>query len=425
MESRAELPLAIDGGAKTITQPLPPMYPGGMRIGEEEEQAILAVLRNKRLFRYYGPYPGDSQAALLEQAFAAQMGSPYAVAVTSGTASLICGLIGLGVGPGDEVIVPAYTWIASASAVLAAGAVPVVAEIDESLTLDPADVERRITGRTRAILAVHMRGAPCHMDAIMDLAERHQLKVLEDVAQACGASFQGRRLGSIGHAGAFSFQFNKIITSGEGGMVLTADRELYQRVQMYQDVVGGQRNQIPPDQILPGVNHRMSELQAAIALVQLKKLEGILAAMRANRRLILEAITPRVTAKGLQVRHMHDSMGDAAIALILLAKTSEQARRVAAALHAEGASAWVMYDSKKVDYHIYTYWEPIVRQKAWSDQQNPWIWHGGPFDYSPAACPRSLDLLGRAIHLDISPDLTGAQCEEIADAIIRVVSMLG
>ncbi len=425
MKSHIKQPLAINGGPKAISQPLPPMYPGGMRIGVEEEEAVLAVLRNKRLFRYYGPNPGESQAALLEQAFATHMSSPYAIAVTSGTASLICALVGLGVGPGDEVIVPAYTWIASASAVLAAGAIPVVAEVDASLTLDPNDLERRITTRTRVIIAVHMRGAPCNLHAIMQVAARHQLKVLEDVAQACGASYNGQRLGTIGDAGAFSFQFNKIITAGEGGMILTRHEEVYQRIQMYQDVVGGMRNHIPPDQILPGVNYRMTELQAAVVLVQLTKLESLLAAMRSNHRTIVEAITPTLAAKGMRTRQANDDGGDASIALILLAETPDQAQRVADALDAEGAGAGVMYSPDEVDYHIYTHWEPIVHQRAWSNEQNPWTWHGGPFDYSPAACPASLNLLERAIHLNISPELSGSQCEEIADAIIRVVEALG
>jgi 8-amino-3,8-dideoxy-alpha-D-manno-octulosonate transaminase len=425
MASHARAPLAIEGGTPAITQPLPPMYPGGMWIDEEEEQAVLAVLRSKRLFRYYGPNPGESQAALFEQEFAAQIGSPYATAVTSGTASLICGLVGLGVGPGDEVIVPAYTWIASATAVLAAGGVPVVAEVDASLTLDPADVERRITPRTRAILAVHMRGAPCDMDALMAVAQRHQLMVLEDVAQACGGSFRGRRLGAIGDAGAFSFQFNKIITAGEGGMVLTRHPEVFQRIQMYQDVVGGQRIHMPPDQILPGVNYRMPEIQAAVMRVQLTKLDRLLAAMRANRRTIADAIAPALASKGMQMRHPNDPDGDAAISLIMLAESAEQAARVTAALDAEGAGPWHLYSPEDVDYHVYAHWEPIAHQRAWSESQNPWRWHGGPFDYSPAACPTTLNLLGRAIHLDISPDLSGAQCEEIADAIIRVVEALG
>jgi 8-amino-3,8-dideoxy-alpha-D-manno-octulosonate transaminase len=230
--------LAIEGGKPTKERPDPPMYPGGMLIGEEEEQAVLEVLRAKRLFRYYGPEPGPSKVEELEKAFAEHAGTRYALAVTSGTAALICGLQGIGVGPGDEVIVPAYTWIASPGSVVAVGAVPVVAEVDESLTLDPADVERKITPYTKAIMPVHMRGTPSRMDALMDVARRHGLKVIEDAAQADGASYKGRRLGSIGDVGCFSLQFNKILTSGEGGMVITNDEQVWKRALMFHDVVG-------------------------------------------------------------------------------------------------------------------------------------------------------------------------------------------
>ena len=173
------------------------------------------------------------------------MGATYGLAVTSGTAALICGLVGLGIGPGDEVILPAFTWIASASAVVAVGAVPILAEVDDSLTLDPEDVEARITPYTKAILPVHMRGLPCKMDELMTVARKRNLKVLEDSAQADGASYKGRRVGSIGDAGAFSLQFNKILTSGEGGMVITSDQAVYERAVMFHDVVGGQRNGYP------------------------------------------------------------------------------------------------------------------------------------------------------------------------------------
>ena len=237
--------LAIEGGTPAVTSPLPRMYPGGMRIGREEEEAVLEVLRSKRLFRYYGPTPGPSKVTELEEAFAAVIGTKHCAAVSSGSAALMCALAGLGVGPGDEVIVPAYTWIASASAVVAMGAVPILAEVDESLTLDPMDVRRKISPYTKAIIPVHMRGAPSQMDELMAIAREHKLPVLEDVAQADGGSYHGQRLGSVGDVGAFSLQFNKILTCGEGGMVTTNDDDILRRVLMYNDVVGGQRNNVP------------------------------------------------------------------------------------------------------------------------------------------------------------------------------------
>jgi dTDP-4-amino-4,6-dideoxygalactose transaminase len=416
--------LALNGGQRAVTQQLPPMYPGGMRIGDEEEAEVLEVLRSKRLFRYYGPSRGESKVAQFEAAFARTVGVPHAAAVSSGTAALMSALAGLGVGPGDEVIVPAYTWIATASAAVAMGAVPIIAEVDESLTLDPADVGRKITPRTKAIMAVHMRGAPCDLDALLAVARPRGVAVVEDVAQAAGASYRGRRLGSIGDAGAFSLQFNKIITAGEGGVLTTASDAIHQRVLMYNDVVGGLRNGLPPDQVLPGINLRMGELQGAVALAQLRRLDDLLLAMRRNKAAIKGAVAEQAAAKGVSFRAIRDEAGEAAIALVLFMRTPEQARFAAEALSAEGAGADVLYDPDDVDYHIYPHWAPIMHQRAWSSEGGPWRWHAGDVRYEPDMCPRSLDLLGRAVHLNISPDLSAAQVEEVAEALSKVLEAI-
>lgn len=414
--------LAIDGGTPARKKPLPPMFPGGMAIDQEEEQAVLQVLRDRRLFRYYGPQPGPSKAEELEQAFAAFMGVPHALAVSSGTAALIAGLHGIGVGPGDEVIIPAYTWIASAAAVMAAGAVPVVAEVDETLTLDPEDTERKISPYTRAIMAVHMRGAPCRMDELMALARRYGLKLVEDTAQADGASYKGRRLGTIGDVGCFSLQFNKIITAGEGGMVVARDEEVWKRALMYHDVIGGQR--FPPADTLCGVNYRLSELQAAVALVQLRRLDGLLAAMRERKQLLkggLEAVARR---KGLAFRELADPDGDAAVALVFFAADPSMARRIAEALRAENIGAGVLYEPQERDYHVYAHWVPILNQRTWTPQGGPWRWGKRDIHYRPDMCPRSLDLLGRAVHLDVSPLLTNDDVEETLEGANRVLEAL-
>ena len=159
----------------------------------------------------------------------------------------MCGGAGIGLGPGDEVIVPAYTWIAPVSSVAMLGAVPILAEVDETLNLDPTDVARKITPRTKAILAVHMRGAPAQMDELQTLAQARGLRVIEDVAQADGGIYRGRRLGTLGDVGCFSLQFNKIITCGEGGVVITADETVRERALMLHDTVGGPRNNIPQE----------------------------------------------------------------------------------------------------------------------------------------------------------------------------------
>jgi 8-amino-3,8-dideoxy-alpha-D-manno-octulosonate transaminase len=413
--------LAIQGGTPTKERPDPPMYPGGMMIGQEEEQAVLEVLRAKRLFRYYGPEPGPSKADELEVAFAKHAGTRYALAVTSGTAALICGLQGIGVGPGDEVIVPAYTWIASPGSVVAVGAVPVVAEVDESLTMDPADVERKITPYTKAIMPVHMRGTPSRMDALMDVARRHGLKVIEDTAQADGASYRGRRLGSIGDVGCFSLQFNKILTSGEGGMVITNDEEVWKRALMFHDVVGGQRNNIPADQILWGINFRMPELLAAVMLVQLQRLEGLLQAMRARKQMLIAGMQGVAQLRGIQFQDVPDPEGDAAVALIFFAEDADRAANIAKALRAENIGAGVLYHPDRSDYHIYPHWTPLIEQRTWTPNGGPWRWARRQIRYSEDMCPRSLDLLGRAVHLNVSPLLTNEDVEETVEGLNRVL----
>jgi 8-amino-3,8-dideoxy-alpha-D-manno-octulosonate transaminase len=416
--------LAIEGGPPAIRTPLPPMYPGGMRIDEEEEAAVLEVLRSKRLFRYYGPNPGPSKVAELEQEFAAHMGATYGLAVTSGTAALICGLVGLGIGPGDEVIIPAFTWIASASAVVAVGAVPILAEVNDSLTLDPDDIEARITPYTKAILPVHMRGLPCKMDDLMAVARKRNLKVFEDSAQADGASYKGRRVGSIGDAGAFSLQFNKILTSGEGGMVITSDQAVYERAVMFHDVVGGQRNGIPEERILPGINFRMPELLGAVALVQLRKHEALLVDMRARKRMILESISGLAKRKGVTFPTANDPEGDASVAAIFMMPEAQLAQKAARALHAEGLGTWLLYSADATDYHVYAHWSPILNQRAWTPSGGPWKNHPRKVTYTKDMCPRTLDLLSRAVHIDVSPELSNDQVEEVCEALEKVFETL-
>jgi len=397
------------------------MYPGGMLIDEEEEREVLEVLRTRRLFRYYGPQPGPSKVEELEAAFARQTATAYALAVTSGTAALVCALHGVGVGPGDEVIVPAYTWIASASAVAAVGAVPVLAEVDDSLTLDPADLARVITPHTRAILPVHMRGVACQMDEILAVARQHDLRVVEDCAQADGASYHGQSVGALGDAGCFSFQFNKILTSGEGGMLTTHSTDVWKRALMFHDVIGGQRNNVPADEILWGINFRMPELLAAVMLVQMRRLDGLLAAMRERKRMLTEGLAGMLPGTGLALQRIPDPQGDASIALIVLAPDSAAAARLAAGLRRENVAAGVLYHPERSDYHIYAHWSPILSQKTWTEQGGPWRWAKREIRYSPADCPRSLDLLGRAVHLDVNPLYTNLDIEEILEGYSRAM----
>lgn len=412
--------LALRGGTPAVTEPLPPMYPGGMRIDAAEEKAVLEVLRSKRLFRYYGPGESTSCVDELERRFAEHIGARHCLAVNSGTSALLCGLAALGVGPGDEVVVPAYTFNATAAAVLAIGAVPVLAEINESLTMDPADVVRRISRRTKAIIPVHMRGTPADMTALQRIATEHDVPMLEDVAQAAGATFHGDRLGTLGAVGAFSLQFNKIITAGEGGLLVTNDRELYQRALMYHDVVAGVRHGLPRDVLTFGLNLRMSELQAAVANVQLDRLDGLLADMRDRKSRIRAGITEALTGNGIRFVACNDADGDAGIALVLLHQTPDQAASLVTALTAEGVAAKRLFDEDKLDLHIYYHWPPVLARRSWTTP-GPWDWADTDIAYSPKMCPQTLDILGRTVHLDVSPDLTDRNVDEIIGAVLKVL----
>lgn len=417
--------LAINGGTPSKRNLDPPMYPGGMAIAEEEEQAVLEVLHNKHLFRYYSPGDTPSKVAALEEAFAKNKGSRYSVAVTSGTAALTCGLHGIGIGPGDEVILPAYTWIASAAAVVTAGGIPIIAEVDETLLLDPADVERKITPHTKAIMPVHMRGAPCRMDAIMAIAKEHGLQVIEDVAQANGASYQGQACGTFGDVGCFSLQFNKIITSGEGGMVITDDEQIWKRSNMYHDVIGALNHNFDHAELLCGVNYRMPELLAAVSLVQLQRLDGLLTDMRARKQMLKVGMEEITQKKGITFRELTDPAGDAAIALIFFMESIESAQTVAKALQAENIGASTLYSPDSLDYHVYAHWVPIINQRTWTPDGGPWRWAKREIAYHPEMCPGSLDLLGRAVHLNVSPLLSNEDVEETIEGLNRVLTVLG
>jgi dTDP-4-amino-4,6-dideoxygalactose transaminase len=402
-QSTADLRLARDGGSPARTRPERPMFPGGMEVGDEELQALERVIRSRNLFRYYGVGDGPAEVASFEAEFADHLGAAHALAVNAGSSALICGLIGSGVGPGDEVIVPAYTWNATPNAVIAAGAVPVLAEVDDSLTIDPADVERKITARTKALLPVYMRGSTGDLRALQELARRHGLALIEDACQAAGASFEGRPLGTFGDAGAFSLQFNKIITTGEGGVMVTNRRDVYELAIEVHDCAGPVRQGGDPPRF-PGWNFRASELTGAVARVQLRRLDGLLERMRANHARLAGAVAE---LPGLTLRRSNDASGDAGMTLIAFAETPALAADAVGALQAEGVPALQIYDPGFVDLHVYPFWRPVLERIAAAGLPAP-------------DCPRTLDLLGRAVHVDVPPQLDDEDLGEYELAFRKV-----
>lgn len=422
--------LAIHGGPRAKTSPNIAMFPGGLEIGEEEKREVMEVLDAKYLFRYYGPKEAPSKVKKLEEEYARYVGRKHCLAVNSCTSALICGLIAVGVEPGDEVIVPGYTFFASVAAVVAVRAVPVIAEVDKSLTLDPEDFEKKITPNTKAVIPVHMRGMPAKIDRIMEIAGRHNLKVVEDVAQANGGSFKGKKLGSFGDVGCFSLQFHKVITSGEGGVLVCDDDLYYTRAQAYHDVAACWRKDrfAPPEfegEIFFGVNFRMSELTGAVALAQFRKLDAIVQRMQQNRRRIKEKIGG---LPGLDFREVNDEEGDVSICLVLYLPKPESAREFGEALHAEGVEAGTIYDRSVPDWHIYTHWKMLMEKMMPSEKGCPFNCpmtpRGKEIEYTEDMCPNTLGWLSRTIHIDIPPQLTDEDCNQIAAATLKVASVL-
>ncbi|HEU5317939.1 MAG TPA: DegT/DnrJ/EryC1/StrS family aminotransferase, partial [Chloroflexota bacterium] len=419
--------LAIDGGPRAIPEGVLPATRGHgvQEIDQAEEAAVLDVLRRKAVFRWQDAE--QSYVARFEAAVAQRTGSRFALALNSGTGALITALTAAGIGPGDEVIVPGYTFIASAAAVILCGAVPVIAEIDDTLTIDPDDVARKIGPYTRAIMPVHMRGIPSQMDRIMALAQQHDLMVVEDSAQANGGSFRGRALGAVGHLGCYSLQASKTITAGEGGVVLTSDPKLYARAALAHDSAMSfwrklssehdlMLGDLPP---IAGGGYRMSELQGAVAFTQVGKLDGILEPMRQAKR---EIAVHTADAPGITPMRVPDPDGECGLSVNYLLENAERAQRFARALQAEGVRVGTIHNEGFPDRHIYRYWEYVLNKTPISPNRDPWRdpRYKGKVEYSPDMCPRTLDILSRTVSVGLNQRLTEEHTPLIATAINKV-----
>ena len=400
----------------------PSEFPGVNWLSQQEEQAVTDVVRRGDLFRYYGPQ-SPAHVDQLEQYARSFYGVRHALAVNSGTGALCTVMSALGIGPGDEVIVPAFLWVATVTAVIGCNAIPVLCEIDDGFNMDPNDLAGKISKRTKLIAAIHMAGAPCDMDSIMAIADKHNIAVLEDCAQCNGGSFKGQKVGTFGKVGIYSFQINKNVTAGEGGLVVTNEDDLYTRLVAAHDLGIPWKQGLPheaSDVYLWGQGRRMGELAGAVANVQLRKLPEIVTHMNASKQRIKGALEE---IKGLSFRRLNDPDGDTGPFLIITLDDEPGARRVTQRLTDSGLEN--VFHLSKYGLHIYHNIRSLVKKIPLSPAGNPWSLPqnvNSAFDYARGACPTSDDLFDRSVIITIPSRLTVEQERKMTQAVTNAIS---
>jgi len=410
--------------------PLPAEFPGAHAINEEEEEALLRVCRSKSLYRYHGIDP-QREASQFEQEFATFTGARYAVAVTSGTAALHTAFGALQVGPGQEVIIPAYLWVSIAAAVVNLGAIPVLADIDETFCINPEDVRRKITPRTSAILIAHMNGAPGNVLDLIGMARDRGIYLVEDCAQCVGGTIHGQSVGTFGDIAIFSFQINKNISSGEGGAVITNNEGLWRRAVAVHDV-GYSRNSTEKlnledfDSFGWGRGYRLDELRAAVLRVQLRKLPSTLERLRSSKLRITESLR---SMGEFRLRHLVDPAGDTGAFLLTIFSTEQLARAVNARMRWNGiiCSADAVSNVILSDYglHIYSNIPSLVRKVGTDRSGTPWNLESNRdsvYEYGVGSCPVADDLFRRTQLLTIPACLSRRDEQDVIDAFWEALS---
>jgi len=419
IDARTARGLSVDDSKPVRETPLKADYWGTQFYDEKELQQLGEVHSHRQPFRWYGPgNQAPGKVAAFEKEWAERMRTRFALAVTSGTAALQTALAALQIGPGDEVILPAWTWHSCFNAIVLAGALPVFAEIDESFNIDPADIENKITPQTKTIMVAHLQGNPCDMDSIMALAKKHGVKVLEDCAQSVGADYKGRPLGSIGHIGIYSLQLNKTITAGEGGAVVTDDPLLFERATRFHDL-GALRP--PHEKILGRANlewfiapqFRMNEFSGGVLLAQLRKLDSIVGAVRNSARHVYEGIRD---LPGLHLRRLPDPAGELGSAVFLGFKSKKQCDEYIRAMSKENVPAHPPAGSVilPVLRHIE---QKMTVHPAWPSFNTE---RGTSIRYGSECCPKTLDILSRFAGVSLDPKFTKRDTEDIVAAIRKV-----
>ena len=393
--------------------------PGFELFGAEERKEVNDVLETGILMRYGfdGPRKGIWKSKEMEQAICKRLGCNYAQLTSSGTAALSTALAALGVGAGDEVIMPAFTFVASFEAVLCVGAVPVLVDIDETLTLDPLAVRRAITPKTKCVMPVHMCGSMADLDPLLEICSKHKLVLLEDACQSIGASYKGRFLGTIGHAGTLSFDFVKTITCAEGGAVLTNNQEIFIKSDGYTDHGHDHKGADRGADLHPfiGYNFRISELHAAVGLAQFRKLDQFLQIQRKNHRQLKEILS---TVTEISFRAVPDPEGDSCTFLSWLLPTEGIAKGVVAELAEQGilAGNFYWYDN---NWHYIRKWDHLFGAAALNNLGEAQI--QALRRLRPDTFTASNAIMSRCISTAISLSWTPEQIAEKGSRIVSVV----
>ncbi len=413
--------LAIDGGEPVRQAPSPPRYLGASVLGSEELELLAEVIKNQAPFRDYGlgtPHMVND----FEREARAYFGTDYALATATGSGSFYCAMAGLGLGPGDEVIIPSLCWYTDFEAPVLLGATPVFADIDRSLCIDPDDLERKITPNTKAVIVVHFQGATNDMDRLLEIANAHGVKVVEDCAQACGAEYKGRKIGALGDVSCFSFQQNKILATGDGGLLLTNDPVIFERGVRFHDLgfvrksllgqLGGWEN----EPTFCGCQFRMNEFTGAVALAQLRKLDyAIIDITRRYHKQVRESVSQ--SCHGMRLRQVGDPDGDSGIAFYMDLGSSERARWFAEALSAEGIRIGPSSGCCNLLH------DEMVRHKRMVHPALPPFGPGQPGEhvtYAPELCPNTDRILDSMVCVALVPKMTESDVDDIITAITKV-----
>jgi 8-amino-3,8-dideoxy-alpha-D-manno-octulosonate transaminase len=382
----------------------------------------MEVLDTGVLFRYEfdEQRKGIFKVREFEEKFAKYCGLSHAQAVTSGTAALKVALTTLGVGPGDEVITQGFTFVATWEAILEVGALPVFTEVDATLNMDPEDLKKKITSKTKCIIPVHMLGAQAKIEEIVRIARQQNIPVIEDTAQAAGGRINGKHLGTFGTCGTFSFDAVKTITTGEGGMIITDDVEIWRAMSEYHD--HGHDHKVNPGtrggegRRFIGFNYRMMELQGAIGLAQLAKLDSIVAAQQKNKS-VLKAVAAGIP--GVVFRELVDERGDSATFLTFTLQDREHCRQVNESLRNNGQGAINFAENT---WHFYPKWEHLLEGKSLTKSGYPFCEPNGKrrIVFDPLLLPQSSALLERTlvypISIKMSDEKLAAMCTALKNA---------